>query len=260
MLQLIGVNTISQTITTGISVMQSIVKSSFFRATVLGLGMSMIGACATSEPTIDTSADAEVTFDGLHPVKGGRMDAAWARADFSLEPYSKVILNGVGVEYRPGGANPRGSTMRSTSNNQHFDPTPEQRVRFEELMGEAFEEEMARGEHFEIVTEPGPDVLLISGGLLDVVSFIPPDMVGRGDIFLSRVGEATLILEMRDSVTGAILVRAIDRRAAEDAAGGGTRSNRVSNTSEFRRLARTWARILRESLDRFMAEGDEAGE
>ena len=240
--------------------MQFIVNSSFFRVAVLGLSMSMIGACATSAPTIDTSAEAEVTFDGLYPVEGGRMDAAWARPDFSLEPYSKVILQGVGVEYRPGGASPKGSNMRATSNNQHYDPTPEQKVHFEELMAEAFDKEMAKGEHFEIVTEPGPDVLLISGGLLDVVSYIPPDIVGRGNIYLSRVGEATLVLEMRDSVTGAILVRAIDRRAAEDAAGYGSQSNKVTNSAEFRRLATAWARILRDSLDRFMAEGDEAGE
>lgn len=238
--------------------MRTIFKSSFIRVTVLGLGASMIIGCASSTPTIDTSAEAEPTFDGLYPVKGGRMDLAWARPDFSVEPYSKVMLIGVGVEYRPGCSKAR--TVRSSSNSDCFDPTPEQRARFEELMAEAFTEEMAKGEHYEIVTEPGPDVLLITGGMLDVVSFIPPDIVGRGDIFLSRVGEATIVLEMRDSVTGAILVRAIDRRAAEDAAGGGTRSNRVTNTAEFRRVARTWARILREGLDRFMAEGDEAGE
>lgn len=239
--------------------MRSNITSPILLATVLGLSASMIVGCATSEPTIDTSAEAEVTFDGLYPVKGGRMDAAWARPDFSIESYSKVMLNGVGVEYRPGGAAST-SSMRSTSSNQHFDPTPEQRARFEELMAEAFTEEMAKGEHYEIVTEPGPDVLLITGGLLDVVSFIPPDRAGRGDIFLSRVGEATLVLEIRDSVTGAIIVRAIDRRAAEDIAGGMTMSNRVSNSSEFRRVARAWAGILRDSLDRFMAEGDEAGE
>jgi hypothetical protein len=65
---------------------------------------------------------------------------------------------------------------------------------------------------------------------------------------------------MRDSMTGAILLRAVDRRAAEDAARSFSNSNRVSNTSEIRRLARVWGQILREGLDRFMAEGDEAGE
>ena len=238
--------------------MQSIFRSSFIRVAVLGLGASMIVACATSEPTIDTSAEAELTFDGLYPVKGGRMGAAWARPDFNIEQYSKVMLQGVGVEYRPNGSTARAlSTSRS---DDHFAFTPEQKVRFVEVMGEAFEEELAKGEHFEIVTEAGPDVLLIRGGLLDVVSFVPPDPIGRGEVFLSRVGEATLVMEMRDSLSNTIVLRAVDRRAAEDMAGGFTRSNRVSNTSEFRRVARAWARIVREALDRFMLEGDEAGD
>ncbi len=238
--------------------MQYIFRSTIFRVIVLGLSASMLVACATSAPTIDTSAEAEATFDGLYPVKGGRMDAAWARPDFSIEQYSKVMLHGVGIEYRPNGSKAR--TLSTSKSNQHFEFTPEQKVRFQQIMGEAFEEELAKGTHFEIVTEAGPDVLLIRGGLLDVVSFVPPDPVGRGNVYLSRVGEATLVLEMRDSLSNTIVLRAIDRRAAEDMAGGFSQSNSVSNTSEFRRVARTWAGIVREALDRYMAEGDEAGE
>ncbi len=238
--------------------MQIISHSSLLRLAVLGLSASLIVGCATSTPTIDTSAEAEVTFDGLYPVEGGRMDVAWARPDFSLEAYSKVMLEGVGVEYRPGGSKRR--TMSTSKSNEFFELSPETKARFRELMGVAFEEELAKGENFEIVTEPGPDVLLIRGGLLDVVSFVPPEPMGRSDIYLSRVGEATLVLEMRDSLSNAIVLRAIDRRAAEDMAGGFSRSNSVSNSSEFRRVARAWAGIVRDALDRFMVEGDEAGE
>ncbi len=238
--------------------MQSIFHSPLLRATVLGLGASLIVGCATSTPTIDTSPEAELSFDGLSPVKGGRMDAAWARPDFSLESYSKVMLEGVGVEYRPGGSKRR--TMSTSKSNEFFELSPETKARFKESMGVAFEEELAKGKHFEIVTEPGPDVLLIRGGLLDVVSFVPPEPMGRGEIYLSRVGEATLVLEMRDSQSNAIVLRAVDRRAAEDMAGGFSQSNSVSNSSEFRRVARAWAGIVRDALDRFMVEGDEAGE
>jgi hypothetical protein len=225
---------------------------------VLCASAGLFFGCASSAPTIDTSAEAEVTFDGLYPVKGGRMDGAWARPDFSIEQYSKVMLQGVGIEYRPGGSKRR--TMSTSRSGEYFDLTPEQKARFEEEMHNAFAEELAKGEHFELVTEPGPDVLLIRGGLLDVVSFVPPEPISRGEIYLSRIGEATLVLEIHDSMTGAILLRAVDRRAAEDAARSFSSSNRVSNTAEVRRLARLWGQILREGLDRFMADGDEAGE
>lgn len=227
------------------------------QAVGLGLIAAALTACAAPAPTIDTSAEAEPTFDGLYPVKGGRMDGAWARPDFSVESYSKIMLQGVGIEYRPGGSTRPYSISRSED---HYAFTPEQKERFESQMRDTFLEELRKGKHFELVTEPGPDVLLVRGGLLDVTSFVPPEPVGNADIYLSRVGEATLVLEIRDSVSGAILLRAIDRRAAEDVARDFTISNRVSNTAEFRRLARTWGQILREGLDRFMAVGDEAGD
>jgi hypothetical protein len=96
---------------------------------------------------------------------------------------------------------------------------------------------------------PGPDVLVIVGGLHDIVSRVPPDMVGRGDIYLSSVGEATLVLEARDSLSGETIYRAIDRRAAERAGGQMMLSNTVTSRSEVRRLAQRWATRLREGLD-----------
>ena len=119
-------------------------------------------------------------------------------------------------------------------------------------MREAFVEELGKSKHFAIVTEPGPDVLLIRGALFDVVSYVPPDPVGaRADVYLSRVGEATLVLELRDSITEAILARAVDRRAAENIGGTLQYSTRVFNATEVKRLARTWGSLLRERLDEY---------
>ena len=238
--------------------MPKLFKTSVFRAALVSIAALVFAGC-TSNPTINTSTEAEPTFDGLYPVEGGRMDGAWARPDISVEGYSKIMLEGVGVEYRPGGSTRR--TSAATRPESHYAMTPEQKARFEAEMRDAFIDELGKGEHFEIVEEPGPDVLLIRVGLLDVVSYVPPDPVGgRTEIYLSRVGEATLVLEIRESESGATLIRAVDRRAAEDVARGFSNSNRVSNKAEARRLARTWGRILREGLDRFMAEGDAAGE
>jgi hypothetical protein len=238
--------------------MRAIIQASLLKLAALGLAAFGLSGCTTTTPTIDTGPEAEATFDGLYPVKGGRMDAAWARPGFNIEPYSKVMLVGVGVEYRPGGET--GRTFYSTSASDYYEMSEQQKERFQQVMRDAFVTELAKGEHFEIVTEPGPDVLMIRGALLDVVSYVPPEQPGNTEVYLSRVGEATLVLEIRDSQTGAILLRGVDRRAAESDAMRFTNSNRVTNTAEARRLATAWARILREGLDRFMAANDEAGE
>lgn len=207
------------------------------------------GACSTTQPTIDTSAGVEPTFDDLYPVRNSAADEAWARADLDLSGYHSIMLDEVAVEYRPGGESNR--TYAARSRTAAFEVTAEQRRRFETLMAEVFRDELAKSTRFTLADEPGPDTLLIHAALLDVVSFVPPDVVGRSDIYLSRVGEATLVLELRDSVTEAILARAIDRKAAERNSGQLQLSNRVTNTAEVRRVAQAWARSLRDGLERF---------
>jgi hypothetical protein len=234
-------------------------KSKFikFQSMVIALAALMFSGCATAPATIDTSPEAEVTFDGLHPVVGGSMDQAWARADFDLSGYSKVMVQGAGVEFRPGGEKRR---MRDIGPAGHYAVTVQQKERFREQMGTAFLDELSKSENFTIVDEAGPDVLLVRGGLLDVVSYVPPEPVGRSEIYLSRIGEATLVLEIRDSVSDAILLRAVDRRAAEQLGGQLSNSNTVTNSSEFRRVARRWAGLLRDGLDRFMVPEEVAAE
>lgn len=220
----------------------------FRQVALIAAAIMLATSCAGSTPTIDTSAEAEMTFDGLYPVKGGSADAAWARPDADVSQYSKIMLQGVGIEYRPGGES--GRLFHARSGADHFEITDEQKARLVEVMRDAFRDELGKSEHFTIVNEPGPDVLLIRGGLLDVVSFVPPEPVGRSEIYLSRVGEATLVLEIRDSVSEAVIARAVDRRAAEDTLGF-NQSNRVNNAAEVRRMAKTWARLLRERLDSY---------
>jgi len=221
-----------------------------FKTAVMSVAIVFLAAgCAGSNPTIDTSNEAEATYDGLYPVDGGTADAAWARPGADISKYSKIMLQGVGIEYRPGGES--GRLYHARRNADHYDMTDKQKTRLEEILRESFLKELGKSEHFTIADEAGPDVLLIRGGLLDVVSYVPPESVGRVEVILSSVGEATLVLEIRDSVSGAIIARAVDRRVAGDSAGGFTRSNRVMNTAEVRVMIRSWARLLRERLDTY---------
>lgn len=220
------------------------------RLIALPVATLLVFGCASTTPTIDTSPGAEVTFDGLHEVKGGTADKAWARPDMDLSQYSKIRLQGAGIEYRPGGES--GHTWSARSKGGPYEVTEKQKETLRAIMAEAFLEELGKSQKFTLVNESGPDVLLVRGALLDVVSYVPPEPVGgRVDVYLSSVGEATLVLELRDSITETTLARVVDRRAAEQVGGTVQWSNRVTNTSEVRRLARRWASLLRARLDEF---------
>lgn len=221
------------------------------------VALSLIATGCTSTPTFQTGEDAELTYDGLTRMQGTIMDVVWARTDIDLTAYSKIMFNNVGIEYREvsGPASGRGGTTTTMRMNQtEFRLDEATRELFEAEITGAFREEMATSEVFEIVEEAGPDVLLIVGGLLDVVSRVPPERVGRSRVFLDSVGEATLILEIRGSMSNSIYARAADRRAAA-ASGPMRESNRATNRAEVRRLGRRWAGILRAGLETLMTDG-----
>ena len=97
-------------------------------------------------------------------------------------------------------------------------------------------------------------MLIIRGALHDIVSQVPPDIMGRGEIYLDSVGEATLVIEAVDALSGEVLYRAVERRAAQRPGREMVQSNAVTTWAEVRRLARRWAVRLREGMDSIFAE------
>ena len=59
-----------------------------------------------------------------------------------------------------------------------------------------------------------------------------------------------MIIEARDSVTGALLGRVLDRRETQQS-GTMMMTNSVTNLSDFRTLCRTWASISAKGLTTF---------
>ncbi len=92
-----------------------------------------------------------------------------------------------------------------------------------------------------IATAPGPDVLTVRTGVLNI-SVSAPDRQSSGRSFAgaNEAGHATLFVEVRDSTSGALLGRAVDQEIAGDN-GAGWRSS-VSNRGDFRDLVAEWAK------------------
>jgi hypothetical protein len=201
----------------------------------------------TAQPTIQTGPDAETTFDGLVRIDNARFHAAWIDPDIDLAQYNKIIPGGAEFEFR--NVQKTSNLQSRRSNESEFWISDANKERLIETVSEVFREELGASEHFTVTDEASPEAMIIVGAMHDIVSRVPPDQIGRGDIWLSSVGEATLIIELRDSLSGETIYRAIDRRAAESPGGMGTHSNAASTWGEVRRLARRWAVRLREGLD-----------
>jgi len=221
-----------------------------FKALFALLAVSLIWGCAGPEPKLQEGPTAEITYDGLVAVDNTQYQKVWVKKDINLAGYDKMMLKGAEVDYRavglPGGA-------RYYSSQQEFFPMSETaRDNFEKIVSEAFRKELEKSKYFEIVDEPGPTTLTVMGTLIDVVSRVPPEVSGR-DVYVSSYGEATLVMELRDSMSGEILARAADRRAAEDVTAMNTVSTTpataVSATMEVNRMVSRWAKLLTDGID-----------
>jgi len=219
-----------------------------FHSILVASALSLTAAGAGAAPRVQTGPDAEVTHDGLTRVDRSTMDMAWVKADLDLRPYNKLMLAGAEIQYRL--VDDDGRHYRPGRDDRtEFPISDEGKAMLREVVAEQFREELAKSERYELVTAPGPGTLLLVGTLIDVVSKTPPDDApGNYDVYLSEVGEATLILELRDSVTNEVLARTADRRAAESMPGA-ISVNTVTVWSEVRRLERSWAIQLRKRLD-----------
>jgi hypothetical protein len=189
-----------------------------------------------------------ISFDGLVPVEDSKVGKAYIdpNADFSI--YKRVKILDPLVSFRK-------NWQRDQNRARHRRVTSTEMERIKrdvaQLFEEVFGEALAANDGFEIVDEVGEDVLLVRPAIIDL-DISAPDTLnpGRGRVYTTTAGAATLYIELFDSTTSAIIGRAVDRRSIRSNAGGIAWNNRATNTADARRLFRGWADLLRNFLDR----------
>ena len=215
--------------------------------------LAMISAgCSTTPPTIQEGPDAEVSYDGLHVVDNARFANAWADPSIDFSRYSKVIPGGAEFEFRAVKKN--SGTTRARSSASEYWISDANREKLKEETSAIFAEEIGKSTRFTVTDTKGDDAIIIRGAMLDIVSKVPPEMVGRGEVFLTDVGEITIVIEVVDSMSNAVIFRGVERRAA-GTSGNTIRVSQVTTWAEVRRLARRWAKTLTEGLDSIPSEG-----
>lgn len=208
---------------------------------IISTALLMLAGCATT-PTIQEGPDAEITYDGLHRVNDSQLGAVWIKPSIDLSKYDKLLLEGVGIQYRV--VDPQNRYKR---NADEFTLDENQKANIKTAVAESLLDEIKKSEHFTIVDAPGKGVLRIKLGLADVVSRIPPQRGARSDFYIRNLGEAMLVIEYSDSRTNEVLARATDRRAVEPTMV--RESNPATNLAEVRRAVRVWGTQIRNSLD-----------
>ncbi len=189
--------------------------------------------------TVNAADKPPGNWDGLVEVNSKRLDLAYLAPGADFRSYTKVMVDPTQVAFHKDwmkNMNNRRDVSRKVTEEHAKDIIDAARTNFADVFTEVFEKA-----GYTVVTAPGDDVLRISPGVANLYINAPDLMsAGRSQTYSANAGEATMILELRDSQTGALLGRVVDRRETRDAIGMQP-ANRVTNTNDFRALFKTWA-------------------
>ncbi len=209
---------------------------------------ALLGAASTA-----LAKDATETWDGLVEVKAKKVDAAFLMPGADFRPYNKVMIDKTQAAFQKDWLKsmnrPTTSLSRRVSDEQAAEILEAARTNFDDIIAEAFKEG-----GYEVVATPAQDVLRVAAAVVNLYVNAPDvQSAGRGRTYTTEAGEATLILEVRDSLTGALMGRAVDRRATRTTVGFQV-TNSVTNLADFRALFKQWGKIAVNGLEELKAQ------
>jgi hypothetical protein len=205
----------------------------------------------------EDSAPISTDTSGLEKAKRARFRETYVDTGVDFSQYDKLYLGDAYFDYRDVGPARRGrSSALSSSNKSAFGIAQEDRIRFQEVVSEAFLKELGKGKNYTIVEGIDDNTMIMRGAVVDIVSKVPPQFAGRSEVYLATVGEATLVMEFLDPRTGDVLARISERGRIGSPTGRidqfSTPANRATITRDIRRWANSAAIRLRKELDSAM--------
>ncbi len=185
-----------------------------------------------------------LSYEGLTPATSRRFDSAEFRPGVDFTRYSAVQIGDPDLEFRTPDAG-----------SGEFPLSADQKRRFHDMLAAAFADEFADQESVAVVDHAGAEVLTLDVRVLDIRATVPPrtvGRVGRGVIALEASGSVTLVIEVRDSVSGEILARGVEAREV-----GGAAMRRgqtmITRWEDVDALCDRWAAASRTGLEALIA-------
>lgn len=189
------------------------------------------------------SATPPENWDGLVKVKAKKLQLVYLQPGADFRVYTKVLLDPTQVSFRKNWQRDHSDIENRVDDSDVRRILDDAQRGFQKMFVEAYTKA-----GYQVVTAPGPDVLRLTTAVvnLDVTS---PDTQAPGRIytFSQDAGEATLVLEAHDSVSGALLGRGVDRQTLDNL--NTYIRNSVTNGSDFEQAFARWAKASADGLN-----------
>ena len=216
------------------------------RRLALALAIAAMAALPPALPPALAADAPPAEWDGLVRIDSKQIDHLYKLPAADFSGYKRVRLDPIEVEFdknwKPN-ASERSPSQRLTDS----DILKIKQALAEEFR-KVFTEELTKN-GYPVVQEDGEDVLRVSAAIANLYITAPErPSSSRSRTYTTSSGHMTLVAELRDSVTGKLMARAVDSVQGRDT-GNFQITNSVTNMSAARTALNKWARVLREGLD-----------
>ncbi len=199
-----------------------------------GNGRTGWPAFVTLAAVLFVAACTTTTYESFRPVQNPNVDIAYVGSNADFSKYRRLMVEEMGIFY-PTQAAPSEADL--------------QRVR--SAFQNAFRSQV---EGYEIVTRPADDVMKVKASLVDLRHATARDLpdISRDVNQILEPGKLTFMIEMRDSKSDTLLLRAADTEKSPqiDLADDGS-----ANADEVNAAAQHWAQLFRNFLDTNLRPG-----
>ena len=219
------------------------------------LALTSFAMASVGRPALAAKPPAE--WDGLVKVKAKKFGLVYLRPGADFRVYGKVMLDPTEIAFQKDWQRNYNNSSASMSNRLTDKDVERMANEGRKGAGEILQKAYAAG-GYPVVTDPGPDVLRVRTALVDI-TVSAPDTNSAANVrtYSREAGGATLVVEVRDSMTGALMGRAIDARTIDDFTMQWR--PRVSNRADFSRQIETWAKNSVKGLNELKALSPIAG-
>ncbi len=209
-----------------------------------------LAAFALIAPLAFAAAQIPTRAEQLTRVKAKRLDLVYVTPGSDFRHFTRVKLDPVEVAFKKNWLRDYNRATRGVSRIDESDVNRvirEASARSHEIFTRAYTKA-----GYQVTEESGPGVVRIRTGIVDLAVSAPEvTSGGRSRTFSNEAGVATFVIEARDSVSGALLARALDRQIMGD--DGALMRTSVSNRADFEQLIRVWANASARGLDELKA-------
>jgi hypothetical protein len=181
--------------------------------------------------------------------QGASQGTSWTRPDADFSKYSKFLVKPLDITdvkvLKP---------AWEQDNSEKWEFTPDAGEAIQALYMGAMTEALSKDDGYPVVSEEGDDVLQLEVEFLSITPYMKPGMTAESEgsvIETLGSGDVVVSAELRDSITGSVLVLVEGERKIGSEYKELSRENHVANLTE---TFSTWGNRLRTRMDELRSQ------